>query len=182
MLRRPVADGSSHAGAWTTFADELERSRRYGHSFALLRIARNGFDRRPWDAPERLRSLTGCLRGVDQVWLHREDVLVLLPELGGDQAEAAVRRLERAAPEALEGAVVVRAVFPEDGLTAGALLRRLEVTAGDVAGTRGLDVAQLRDAARRLRERESRRRLATEPVPLPDGLGERHREAGQAGA
>jgi hypothetical protein len=183
VLRRSALDTGSPRDAWGVFADELERSRRYGHSFALLRIAPKLRDPRSWDAPARLRALSACLRGVDHAWTHREDLLALLPELGADRTEAVLRRLAWAAPEVLEGASTRYATFPDHGLTAAALLGHVDIAGAGILRGPELDLVRLRNAARRLREHEERRRPAAdrEPVALPDVLGD-GRQSGQAPA
>jgi hypothetical protein len=126
---------SSDAG-WSELTRELDRSRRFGNSFALLRLPRvladgNGGIDLGQALPRRLRS-------VDCVWAHRRQLFVLLPEADRDATRALVTRLRREVPE-LISADVRLAAFPEDGLTGGALLELLERPAAHDAPA--LDVA-----------------------------------------
>lgn len=86
---------------------ELDRSRRYNHPFTLIRVPANGTSA---SAARRLR--TG-----DAVWRDGDDVVVLLSETDDAGARAFAERLPRP-----QGSPLCRATFPDDALTAGALL------------------------------------------------------------
>ena len=108
---------------------ELERSRRFGHPFALVGI---------WCRPNQrerstfLRvvagSLDGLVRRVDRVWIQGSGVYVLLPECDRTKLEAALARWRDPVARLLgedARAQMSSAVFPDDGLTSGALLDAL---------------------------------------------------------
>jgi hypothetical protein len=104
----------AQTGPWDHLRRELDRARRYGREFALIRIA--GADR------DRAADLAALLRTSDYVWLHGRATYVLLPEAGRSAAEQLVARLDHAAPSVLADDALELAAFPEDGLTSGALL------------------------------------------------------------
>jgi len=106
---------------WRELRRELDRSRRFGHEFVLMRMPRlNG--RRSADL---VQSLPVRLRSVDSVWGVRKQAFVLLPEADRDVAVALVGRLRRESPDLLSEDVRL-AAFPADGLTSGALLELLD--------------------------------------------------------
>lgn len=109
---------------------ELDRGRRYGHQFGLVRIS---YPRRVADhsssIQEFARALAVFLRRVDRVWIDRGGVYVLLPECDRTKVEAMLDRIHERLDALLgEGgtALVSSAVFPDDGLTSGALTATLE--------------------------------------------------------
>jgi hypothetical protein len=100
---------------------ELDRSRRHAHPLAVVRLA---------GAPDDIDALvaaTGHGRETDGWWVQRRALFLVLPETDRDGANAAVTRLLTAADRSLAFATV--AVFPEDGVTAGALLDAIEADA-----------------------------------------------------
>jgi hypothetical protein len=117
---------------------EIDRSRRYGHAFALIRVApgkapptdfqvprsrrvgRPGRRRRdPLD--ELAAELRACLRTGDVAWSEGSALYVLLPETDMTGADVVVERFRRAARAVAGGADVRVASFPEQGLTDHAL-------------------------------------------------------------
>jgi hypothetical protein len=117
---------------------ELDRSRRFGHEFVLLRMDRS---HRSGDADFDLaRKLRARLRSIDSVWGVRKQAFVLLPESGRDAADGLVARLRREAPGLLPDDVRV-AAFPADGLTGGALLELLDNPALPAEERAALEVA-----------------------------------------
>jgi hypothetical protein len=117
--RRPL----EQADGWVELRRELDRSRRFGHTFVLMRVPRTlpnrngGFD--------LVRTLRGLLRSLDSVWATRKDAFVLLPEADREGAQALVTRLH-AEFSALLPDDVRFAAFPADGLTGAALIELLE--------------------------------------------------------
>jgi hypothetical protein len=118
------------ADAWATFRRELDRSRRYGHVFAVVVVpigsngsnghaGSNGHGHNPAAAATTLRSL---VRSVDTVWTAGRDAYVLLPEADRSAALAALARITREPHGLALGDGAGLAVFPEDGVTGGALL------------------------------------------------------------
>jgi hypothetical protein len=109
---------------------ELTRSRRYGRTFALVRVPSGAkTNARPTASIELGQAISSLVRSVDRVWSDAESVYLLLPE--GDQAmsEAMLTRLRQSLAELLsadEQDPISVVVFPHDGVTRGALLNALE--------------------------------------------------------
>lgn len=101
---------------------ELERSRRYERSFALVRVHVHGLNGSTDRTYDELRS---CLRSIDRVWAAGGDLVYLLPECNRAQATGFVKRLANATGVELATTI---ACFPEDGLTGGLLV---ELVCGD---------------------------------------------------
>ncbi|MGH2604355.1 MAG: hypothetical protein ACRDQW_08420 [Haloechinothrix sp.] len=129
---------------WLPLLAELDRSRRYGRGFALIRIdavialPRAGLAdrrrrRRDGSLPERLRTR---LRHSDHLWEERGRVYVLLPEADRAGATHALQRVRRVDPELLTATATQVAVFPDDGVTSGALLTSLQHRTGIRSSTR----------------------------------------------
>lgn len=160
---------------------ELERSRRYQRSFALIQVKGDATEN------DRLRPTTASIaaqlrdavRQLDHVWGIDGSVFVLLPECGRPMAEALVVRLFDERPELVLGRSARIVAFPSDGLTTGALLDRLtddvalpalptvSGNAGNGAAPAGYAVTR-RMATRRLVERVraiAHRRGPLEPTP-----------------
>jgi hypothetical protein len=110
---------------------ELDRSRRHRRSFALLRLslapgAATAAATTSDDADGQMLSLVGAsLRLTDRAWRDGNDVIVLLPEAGRTTAADLAARLETLAPGRFAQRIGI-AVFPEDGLTSGALVDALD--------------------------------------------------------
>jgi hypothetical protein len=114
-----AAPGGSAAPEGLTV--ELERARRYEHEFGLIRL-RPHTDASDADAQEVIRSLV--LRRTDHAWSDGDDRYVLLPESTAAATRVWIQRLQaRPGAERLDIDV---AHFPADGLTAVALLDRLD--------------------------------------------------------
>jgi hypothetical protein len=145
--RLPVGDEQSrHSGtaedAWTLARRELERSRRYGHPLALVRIVplqavrpagaagqlpssrRNRAERVAGRAAADLvLALRETLREIDAVWSDRRGVFMLLPESDAAAGQALVHRLRVAERPLLTDEDDVRVgAFPSDGLTLDAMI------------------------------------------------------------
>ena len=108
-------------------AVELERSRRHGRRFTLVQA------KLPGDAPDHLPALRARLRAIDLAWAEDGRLLVLLPEATRTFADGLVQRLKVEMPGAFSPAGVSTAVFPDDGVTSGALLAALDAEAEPVA-------------------------------------------------
>lgn len=93
---------------------ELERSRRHGHEFTLVRIACR-------DLPPV--GVASAVRSTDEVWVERGDVFVLLPETERGGAAVVANRIENVPCDA--EIRLDSATFPSDGLTERALLERV---------------------------------------------------------
>lgn len=100
-------------------SDELERSRRYERPFLLIRVPLGSSPRgNHQDGYGLLRS---AVRYVDRCWSTAGSVYLLLPEATREMGEGLLMRLREAFPE-LRLDEARAACFPEDALTAGALL------------------------------------------------------------
>lgn len=144
---RKAANGGGSVGGWPAVERELDRSRRYGRGFALLALPSA-------DQPE---AVTAELRSLDVAWQERGLLYVLLPESGRDAAAALLGRLAAIAPALATREHAGIAVFPEDGLTSGALRACLAEYGGAHAPERKrneLDIAAVLRAAARVTERE----------------------------
>jgi hypothetical protein len=109
---------------------ELDRSRRFGHPFALVGIWCRPKQERWGFLREFATALDTFVRRVDRVWIQGSGVYVLLPECDRTMLEATLERLRDPLSRLLgedTRTEVSAAVFPEDGLTSRALLSALDV-------------------------------------------------------
>jgi hypothetical protein len=119
--------------AWTA-SDELElelsRSRRFGHSFVLVRIPSAGVaNGGPASGEDIAAAISALVRRVDKVWPEGAEVYVLLPECERGMAAAMLARIRSQLPDLLAedvGLAISWAAFPEDGFTKRALLGAIE--------------------------------------------------------
>jgi hypothetical protein len=146
LIRRGAADARQRAeaphrlsGRPVSFEDfrlEVERSRRYGHSLFLARFACGRADEGRFERSDKVACAVRTLvRTVDRVWAEGRNVYVLLPECDREMGEAALERMRRALAGISTDDQTIEtgwAVFPDDGLTAGAVLDALR---GDRATT-----------------------------------------------
>jgi hypothetical protein len=127
---------------WTLARRELERSRRYGHPLALVRVVplqpgrpaevppasrvpRRGKVESPATraAADLVLELRTTLRDIDAVWSERRGVFMLLPECDATAGEALVHRLRSGERPLLTDEDDVRVgAFPADGLTLDAMI------------------------------------------------------------
>ncbi len=116
--------------SFDVFLKEIERARRYERSLALLWLPKSalasgvGPDPGGRRAAEELNGVVASLRSIDLMWVGRNGVHILLPEAGRTEAEACTQRL-LAFDSHLDGDAVRVAVFPDDGVTTGALFAQL---------------------------------------------------------
>lgn len=119
---RDIAAGgavSGAAGGWAEFHRELARARRFDRPFALVRLAA-GAAQAP-DALDAVRDgVAATARRTDRAWIDGDDVLVLLPESSPTTAARFVERVVTGRTD--EALVPTLAVFPDDGITSGALI------------------------------------------------------------
>jgi hypothetical protein len=137
--RARVAHGvGARPVSFEDFRLELERSRRYGHSFFLARFACGQADEGRFERSDKVAcAVRSLVRTVDLVWAEGRNVYVLLPECDREMGEAALERMRRALAEFSSDEQKIEtgwAVFPDDGLSGGALLDAL---CGDRAATIG---------------------------------------------
>jgi hypothetical protein len=128
---------------WATARREMERSRRYGHPLALVRVVAASRPRREGQGPRerrRLRAdraahaardagaelaeaLRGTVRDLDTVWSDRRGVFMLLPESDVEAGRGLAQRLRAGENPVLSPEDDVRiGAFPSDGLTLDALI------------------------------------------------------------
>jgi hypothetical protein len=116
--------GSSHR-SWDAFRRELDRSRRFEHTFVLMRfpgvdVAGDGST----SAAGSLDALPLMVRSIDHVLPIDGSIYVVLPETGLDGARHLIDRLRTAIPgNALDRVEAVE--FPSGGVTTGALVANL---------------------------------------------------------
>lgn len=120
LLTTLVTNRHGHAAPaddpWDDLYVELERARRYDHSFQLARLS-PATSSGPQGPPQI------GVRRTDRAWRRGNDLYVLLPESDGTAGDGWVLRLQQ---QGVGESVVVRiACFPQDGLTLGALLDHL---------------------------------------------------------
>jgi hypothetical protein len=125
--------GARRRGArWSSSEElyiELNRSRRYGHSFVLMRIACRNEAEGGWKWVREIANAMGSLlRSVDRVWSEGANVYLLLPECNQTMAEAMLARIREPLSKLLpeeDRASVSSAAFPDDGVTSAALFDAL---------------------------------------------------------
>lgn len=122
---RPAERGAAPENiiGWERFELEFERSRRYERPLALLRISlpARPRDRQRADALEVRKAV----RMLDAVWTDRDCVVVLMPETNREALARAIGRILARLPGAGLDAMRV-ALYPDDGITSGALVGRLD--------------------------------------------------------
>jgi hypothetical protein len=150
---------------WRDLARELRRSRRHAHPFALARLepasaAGDATTARGQSAVAVRRAaltLASQVRAIDRVWTDSESVYLLLPESDRAAAERLISRARQIDPEIRMLSSDRIAVFPDDGVTVGALLDALDAfNPLDVPRSVGEAVATVRERARRLAPKETR--------------------------
>lgn len=105
------------------FRREFIRARRRESPLTLVRLPGPGDVTRPGaESRERLAFLRRGLRRIDLVWLNRGDAYLMMPDTDAASAKLVLERLRHRAPSAFAGSEPLLAAFPEDGLTAAALL------------------------------------------------------------
>ena len=141
---RPTATTTrSRQDDWGPLLDELERARRYDRGFALLELADNALR----VEGRRLRSDAGVLlelRRTDTAWGGPDRLHVLVPEATRLQLDGMLDRLRRSLHHTTDVRV---ACFPEDGLTARALVAVVDPAASTLPREEASRTV-LRDGAR----------------------------------
>jgi len=108
------------AAGWAEFHRELARARRFDGQFAIVRFSFDG----PPDADTLVavrNEIASSARRIDRQWIDGHHILLLLPEATQAAAEAVLTRLCARVPAALAIDPGV-AMFPEHGITSGALI------------------------------------------------------------
>jgi hypothetical protein len=99
---------------------ELERARRYERPFVLIRVPLEAAQGNAHPA-DHWRRLSSTVRKVDRCWQAAGSVYLLLPESTGPVGEGLLTRMRETFPKLrLDDAQI--ACFPDDAVTAGALL------------------------------------------------------------
>jgi hypothetical protein len=135
-MRKTSADATT---GWIDLHREIDRSRRSGRNFALLRFS--GASRRVYVVPSARRQtflgrggralnplvevLRDSARSIDHVWGDRDDAYVVLCDTETRGVKAFLARIEAIAPRVVEEHVASSCIFPESGLTADALVSAL---------------------------------------------------------
>jgi hypothetical protein len=123
-----------HLSSWEDLQREIDRSRRYEHSFSIVRLASRAttgrasvgqHGERRAELEQRALSLGVLLRKIDRVWVDGEDIYLLLPEGGRAMAESMLDRLSEPLAALMPDCKAAIAAFPDDGLSKGALLAAL---------------------------------------------------------
>ncbi|MGH3029306.1 MAG: hypothetical protein ACRDNE_00790 [Gaiellaceae bacterium] len=158
-----------HLSSWEDLQREIDRSRRYEHSFSIVRLTsraarRRASDRqhgeRPAELEQRALTLGVLLRKLDRVWADGEDIYLLLPEGGHAMAESMLDRIDEPLAAVMPDWEAAIATFPDDGMSKGALLA-------------ALGSARVRHAASSTVERKEvpAGRTATPEKPAPHAAG-----------
>jgi hypothetical protein len=115
------------ANPWGDFAPEFERSRRYEHPFALVvwPLSKVISEATPDALAHGNDASIVRIRSVDKAWLVGGSVYLLLPETTRADALMLLARLERESKGFISAASARAVAFPEDGLTAFALIASL---------------------------------------------------------
>lgn len=123
------AQPPSFSESWDAFRRELDRSRRFGRQFVLMRIPAGETLRATGGSVSAARGPLGAmplaLRAIDQAWTMEGSVYAVLPESNRPAAMALIARLRASMPDAASLDEIEIAEFPEDGLTTGALVASL---------------------------------------------------------
>lgn len=119
----------SFSESWDAFRRELDRSRRFGRQFVLMKIPAGETLRAPGGSVSAPRGPLGAMplafRAIDQAWTMDGSVYAVLPESNRSAAMALIARLRTSMPDAAALDEIQIAEFPEDGLTTGALVASL---------------------------------------------------------
>jgi len=109
---------------------ELSRSRRFGHSFVLVRVpCGHDVDGGSNGREEVARTVSSLLRRVDRVWPGGTSLYLLLPECDRAMGEAMLARIREPLTKLLSEdqlLAISSVLFPEDGFTSGALFDALD--------------------------------------------------------
>jgi hypothetical protein len=125
----PMGDEDrSFVGGWDAFKHEVDRSRRHERPLALATARLPGEGVTGDDISETIARVRTQIRSIDVLWRDGSGLWVLMPESNRESATAAIGRIRDAAPATMR-AVWRLVVFPEDALTVGDLIAKLERTA-----------------------------------------------------
>jgi hypothetical protein len=136
-LLRPGADAAStsfarHAeSGWGYLRTELARSRRHDRRFAVVGVPEEVWT--PDDAATKVEhgldvaaAVQGLVRRPDRAWVDGARLHILLTDCDRPKGLAFLARARGAMPQLFADDRVKLVVFPDDGITSGALLSGLE--------------------------------------------------------
>lgn len=121
---RVASEGGSLASGWEAFKLEIDRSRRHERPLALAATALPDQGTTGDSMAATIARARSQLRSIDVLWCDGSGLWVLMPESNRDGGTTAIRRIADATPAA-GGAVWRLVVFPDDAITAGALIAEL---------------------------------------------------------
>jgi hypothetical protein len=123
---------------WTALQTELARSRRHDRRFAIVGIPELAWTaaaaapaERGFAAASAATTVQGLIRRPDRAWADGSMLYVLLTDCDADQAATFMQRARAAMPQLFTNAGVKLVVFPDDGITLGALLSGLRPEPAD---------------------------------------------------
>jgi hypothetical protein len=144
-LLRPHSAGSStslvrHAeSGWGYLRTELARSRRHDRRFALVGVPEGVWAAATDDDDDKVErgldvaaAVQSLVRRPDRAWVDAARLHVLLTDCDRQRGLAFLERARAAMPQVFADDRVRLVVFPDDGITSGALLSSLD--GDDVAG------------------------------------------------
>jgi hypothetical protein len=108
------------ARGWAEFHRELARARRFESPFALIRFTLGGTPDEATLHAVRDEIARGARR-IDRLWVDDDDILALLPASTEIATQVMLARARSAVP-ALASIEPSLALFPEHGITSGALI------------------------------------------------------------
>ena len=133
LRSRSVAESSSlvrqSEAGWAALNGELARSRRHDRRFAIVAVPGDLWVAAGSDADhvveaglQAATAVQGLLRRPDVAWTDGSSLQVLLTDCDRQQADAFLERARASMPQLFADEKVRLAVFPDDGVTLGALL------------------------------------------------------------
>ena len=138
-LLRPRGDATSNSfvrhaeSGWGYLRTELARSRRHDRRFAVVGIPADLWSPSTATSAERVEqgldvaaAVQGFVRRPDRAWVDGTLLHVLLTDCDRQKGLAFLARARAAMPQLFADERVKLVVFPEDGITSGALLAGLE--------------------------------------------------------
>lgn len=105
---------------WAEFHRELARARRFDGQFAIVCISVDG-SRDPEALAGVRDEIAASSRRIDRLWIDEDHILLLLPQATKAAVEVVLNRIRAQVPVALAVEPGL-AMFPEHGITSGALI------------------------------------------------------------
>ena len=138
-LFRPRASALSPAyiqhaeSGWGYLRTELARSRRHDRRFVLVGVPEEIWTQRKDDANAKVQrgldvaaAVQSIVRRPDRAWVDGSRLHILLSDCDRQQGLAFIARARGAMPQIFADPRVKLVVFPDDGITSGALLSGLD--------------------------------------------------------